>query len=205
MGETMEKPAEPQGEVITLPRMDIRELELKLIGDTPLISHAWGEKAIAQIEAAQGHKARTAKGPRKPKEEFEASLYKMPNGDGYGYPAHVFKVAAVNACSHVDGVTKVLARGAFHVQGDMVQLSGSKPTMRRDMVRLRDGTATVRYRGEFKTWRVLLRIRYNANVLSAEEIVNLFNTAGFAIGIGDNRPQKSGNSFGLFHVGSAGE
>jgi hypothetical protein len=42
-------------------------------------------------------------------------------------------------------------------------------------------------------------VRYNRNVLSAEQIVSLFNTAGFAIGIGEWRPQKNGG-FGMFHV-----
>ena len=95
------------------------------------------------------------------------------------------------------------ARGAFHIDGDLVSIQG-KPTMREDMVRIGKGVADIRYRGEFKTWSVRLRIRYNANVLSAEQIINLFETAGFGIGVGEHRPQKNGQN-GLFHVARKGE
>ena len=45
---------------------------------------------------------------------------------------------------------------------------------------------------------------YNENVLSMEQIVNLFNIAGFGAGVGEWRPgSKSGGSFGMFHVDGA--
>ena len=47
-------------------------------------------------------------------------------------------------------------------------------------------------------------VAFNANVLSAEQIVNLFNTGGFGIGVGEWRPQKDG-PFGRFHVATTGE
>jgi len=80
----------------------------------------------------------------------------------------------------------------------MVRIEG-EPSMREDMVRVGMGTADIRYRGEFKKWAVELLIRHNARVLSAEQVANLFNTAGFAIGVGEWRPQRDG-SFGMFHV-----
>jgi hypothetical protein len=67
------------------------------------------------------------------------------------------------------------------------------------MVRVGMGTADIRFRGEFREWRTRLTVRYNARVLSDEQIVNLFNTAGFAVGIGEWRSEKDG-SYGLFHV-----
>jgi hypothetical protein len=53
------------------------------------------------------------------------------------------------------------------------------------MVRVGMGTADIRYRGEFKTWSATVTVRYNARVLSADQVVNLFNTAGFAVGVGE--------------------
>ena len=43
-------------------------------------------------------------------------------------------------------------------------------------------------------------VKFNAALLSAEQVVNLFQTAGFAVGIGDWRPERNG-LFGRFHVG----
>ena len=183
--------------VIALPRLDIKIIQIQIKGDSPLICHAWSEKAKKQMLDAQMKKAKQAKEAKDPEQDYRDSLYPHPDG-GYGFPAVAFKNAAVDACSHIAGVTKVEARGAFHIIGDMVKIEG-KPRPREDMVRVGMGSADIRYRGEFREWEAQLTLRYNANVLSAEQIVNLFNTAGFAIGVGEWRPQKDG-SYGMFHV-----
>lgn len=183
--------------VIELPRLDIRMVKIRLVGDSPLICHAWSEKAKKQMLDKQMKKATQAKEAKDPEKDFQDSLYLHPEG-GYGFPSVAFKNAAVDACSHIAGVTKVEARGAFHIMGDMVRIEG-EPSMREDMVRVGMGTADIRYRGEFRTWSAEMVIRYNANVLSVEQVFNLFNTGGFAIGVGEWRPQRDG-SFGMFHV-----
>lgn len=188
---------------ISLPRFDLRAMNVRLIGDSPLICHAWSEKAKKEMLDKQMKKAKSAKSAKDPHQDFIDSLYPFPGG-GWGFPAVAFKSAAVDACSHIDGVTKVEARGAFHINGDLIKIHGSEPTMREDMVRVGMGTADIRYRGQFDPWSVELQIRYNAGVLSDEQIVHLFNVAGFGIGVGEWRPQKNG-MFGLFHVAREGD
>jgi hypothetical protein len=187
----------PPAETITLPRLNLQVISLRLRGDSPLICHAWSEKAKKQMLDAQMKKARQAKEAKDPEADYLDSLYQHPDG-GFGFPAVAFKNAAVDACSSVAGVTKVQARGAFHIVGDMVKIDG-EPSPREDMVRIGLGTADIRYRGEFREWCATITLRYNTNVLSAEQIANLFNTAGFAVGVGEWRPQRDG-SFGMFHV-----
>lgn len=182
---------------IQIPALNIRRISLVLVGDSPLICHAWSHKAKAQMLAKQMKKAKSAKEAKNPEQDYAESLYRLPGG-GYGFPSIGFKAAAVDACSHVDGVTKVLARGAFHIDGEYVRIDGT-PAMREDMVRIGMGTADIRYRGQFSEWRATVPIRYNANVLSAEQIANLFNVAGFGVGVGEWRPQRDG-MHGLFHV-----
>lgn len=198
---------------IVLPPMRIEVMRMSLVGDSPLISHAWSAKAKQMMLDKQMKKPRGAKEAKDPQECYRESLY-LYNGYGFdealkraakgeaafAFPSVAFKAAAVDACSHVDGVTKVKARGAFHIVGDMVALKG-EPRMRQDMVRLQGigSPADIRFRGEFPEWSTEFEVRFNANVLSAGEIVNLFNTAGFAIGVGDWRPERNG-SFGMFHV-----
>ncbi len=182
---------------IVLPPLKIERMQIHIVGDSPLISHAWSKKAKEQMLAKQMKEAKQGKEAKDPQRDYEESLYRLPGG-GYGYPAMAFKSAAVDACSFVDGVTKVEARGAFHVVGEMIELYG-EPRMREDMVRIAMGTADIRYRGEFPQWSCDLVVRYNSRVLSAEQIVNLFNVAGFSIGVGDWRTQRDGN-FGMFHV-----
>lgn len=187
---------------IVLPEMDIQMLSFRLVGDSPLICHAWDTKAKQEMLDKQMKKAKQAKEAKDPDACFRASLYYTPDGR-YGFPSVAFKSAAVDACSHIQGITKVVARGAFHIIGDMVEIEG-EPTMRQDMVRIGQGTADIRFRGEFRSWAATVTIRYNAAVISAEQIVNMFNTGGFAVGVGEWRPQKDG-SFGMFHVATEGE
>jgi hypothetical protein len=187
---------------VVIPKLNIRTMRIVLVGDSSLISHAWSTKAREMILAKQMKKAKGAKAAKDPEQDFLDSLYPHPAG-GYGFPAIAFKSAAVDACSHVDGITKVEARGAFHIDEELIQIDGDV-TPREDMVRVGMGVADIRHRGEFRRWRVSIDIRYNANVLSEEQIVNLFNTAGFAIGVGEWRPEKNG-SHGMFHVATKGE
>jgi hypothetical protein len=192
--------------IIELPKLNIQEMRVTLVGDSPLISHAWSHKAKQQMLDKQMKRAKQAKEAKSPENDYAESMYKHPDG-GYGFPTIAFKAAAVAACSHVDGITKVTARGAFHIPGELVKIIG-EPSMREDMVRLQTGVADIRYRGEFKEWKVQLHLRYNANVISPEQIVNLLNTAGFAVGVGEWRPaSKNGGSgqYGMFHVASQKE
>ena len=182
---------------VDIPQLAIDFLRFKVVGDSQLVCHAWDPKAVQMMLDKQTMKAKQGKEAKDPEACYLGSLYKMDDGR-YGFPARAFKAAAVDACSHVQGITKVLARGAFHVVGDLVLIDGA-PRMRQDMVRVGMGTADIRFRGEFPEWSCELLVRYNKNVISTNQIINLFNVAGFAIGVGEFRPEKNG-SWGMFHV-----
>lgn len=188
--------------VLDVPKVRIGTLRVTVIGDSPLIVHRWSEKAKKEILDKQMKKAKSKKEAKDPEAQYRESLYEYPGG-GYGFPAVGFKSAAVSACRFADGVKMTEARGAFHVVGEMVKIDG-KPVMREDMVRVGMGTADIRYRGEFKTWKAALDVRYNENALSPEQIINLLNTAGFGVGVGEWRPEKNG-SYGMFHVATSKE
>lgn len=182
--------------------IDIRHAVIVLASDSALVVHAWSAKAKQQILDKQMHKPAAAKGAKDPEALYQECFYRTVDG-AYGFPAIAFKSAAVDACSHVSDLTKVEARGAFHVDGEIVPLHDyTGPNQREDMVRIAMGTADVRIRPEFPVWQVTLNIRYNHSVLSLAQIANLFNVAGFSIGIGEHRPQRDGQ-WGMFHVVSA--
>jgi len=189
-------------DLIKIPQIDVRTMEILLVGDSPLICHAWSQKAKQEMLDKQMKKPKEAKKAKDPKADYEASLYKHPDG-GYGFPCVAFKNAAVGACRFSDGIKMTEARGAFHVVGELAKIDGD-PSMREDMVRIGMGTADIRHRGEFKVWRTKMLISYNAAALSPAQIVNLFNIAGFGVGVGEWRPEKDG-SYGRFHVAYEGE
>ncbi len=198
---------------IELPALQIGLMEVTLIGDSPLIVHAWSHKAKREMLDKQMKKAKGAKDAKDPKADYEASMYRLEDG-GHGFPSVAFKAAAVTAGTSVAGLTKVAARQAFHVLGEDVDIKGAfdgsvsrvnlarivgEPQMREDMVRVGMGTADLRYRAEFPKWHAKVLVRYNQGVLSESQILNLLNTAGFAVGVGEWRPEKDG-AYGMFHV-----
>ena len=194
----MNMPLDSANQLIILPKLNIQLLEITLIGDSALICHRFAEKAIKEMLDKQMQKAKAKRGAKNPEQDFKDSLYPYPGG-GWGFPAIAFKAAAVTACTSTGNITKVAARQAFHVEGELVRILGSEPAMRQDMVRIGMGVADVRFRGQFWPWHARVHLKFNANVLSAEQIVNLMNTAGFGVGVGEWRSERDGQ-FGRFHV-----
>ena len=209
------KANENVAEELHIPALDIKYFDVLIIGDSPLIVHAWSDKAKKMMLDKQMKKATKGREAKDPFMDFVDSMYwltkkpKKPTMEvvlsaKFGFPTIAFKAAAVDS-GYQQGILskKTTARGAFHIIGDYAEIEGM-PEMREDMVRVGQGVADIRYRGEFKEWRTVLRIRYNASSISSEQIVSLFNVAGFACGVGEWRPSKDG-SFGTFHVGEINE
>lgn len=190
-------------EQIEIPSIEIGRLEIKLIGDSSLIMHKWSEKSKKEMLDKQMKVAKKGREAKNPEQDFRDCIYHHPDG-GFGFPSVAFKNAAVSACRFTDGTKMTVARGAFHVEGEFVEIENSEPIPREDMVRVGMGTADIRYRPEFPNWVAKVRVSFNKRALSAEQIVNLFNLAGFGVGIGEWRPEKDGQ-FGRFHVATEGE
>ena len=200
---------------IVIPAIDIRHFTLKLVGDSPLIMHNWNEKAKIELSHIEDKPKTGKKELRNPVAEFIDSLYWMSGkpeqkdeegferaiaeGATFGFPATGFKASAVSG-GYRSNITKdkVSMQAAFHINGEFVQIHG-KPEIREDMVKIGMGVPDVRWRGEFKEWYALVPIRYNASIIDEAKIANLFNYGGFAVGIGEWRPEKGG-TFGMYHV-----
>jgi len=198
-------------EKVVLKELNLQTLIIPIVGDTPLVQHRWSEKAKKQIRDKQQKKAASAKGARDPEQEFRDAMYTDGNG-GYCFPAIALKCAMVDAATQLGRVlTKTFLRGAFFVFGDdkrneFLKLKSDKPFMREDSVVIGMGTSDLRYRPQFDNWSTEAHVLYNADSISAEQIFNLIDLAGFSNGLGEMRPsQKQGNSFGQFHVARNGE
>ena len=203
-------------EVITIPAIDIRNAAITLKGDSPLIVHKWSEKAKKmmldkqmKVATSKGHDAKdpfadfvdtiyflSGKPESPTTEAFEEAL---SNGARFGFPSVGVKASAVSAGFRA-GVTKNLVsmNGAFHIDEEYVEIDGV-PQIREDMVRVGMGTADIRYRAEFPEWSTTFTVKYNAGVISLAQLCNLFNLGGFAVGIGEWRPEKGG-TYGRYHV-----
>lgn len=207
--------AAAKSSLIELPPLTVETIKVRLVGDSPLICHAWSPKALRAMADKHQKKASGGREARDPWADFVTSLYwisERPTNPSecdvetgkFGFPSIAFKSAAVTACTSIAGITKVAARQAFHISGEMVEIIGPPPSMREDVTRVGMGSADLRYRGEFDPWAVDLTVRLNASVLSAEQVINMFETAGFAVGVGEWRPERDGRN-GMFHVARTGE
>lgn len=177
-------------------RIDVRRIKVRIVGDSPLITHAWSHKAKQMMLDKQMKKGIQAKEAKDPQRDYEESLYHLPEG-GFGFPAIGVKAAAIRGAKGL-GMVMSDTRAAFHIEGDLLTING-EPHPREDMVRVGMGTADIRYRGEFSTWTIDLPITFNARIVSAEQIVAMLDAGGFGTGIGEWRPEKDGQ-FGRFHV-----
>jgi hypothetical protein len=185
---------------IEIPAIALRELEVVIEGQTPLITHRFGERARSGIEDKQQRKAKSGREARDPDAEFKDALYVVdPLNDVYGFPAGGIKKALVDAGGRFAGQTMTVLRGAINIKADLLPISGSKPEMRADPVKLNGRTSTIAYRPAFFPWELMVPVLYNEDVLSRDQVVNLFQHAGFSVGIGDWRPEKKG-TFGQFTI-----
>jgi hypothetical protein len=117
----------------------------------------------------------------------------------------------VGACRLFDGLPMTQAKLAIFVEGEqnakgetLVRIEG-EPQMREDMVRLETGVADIRHRGWFPTWRAVLTITANTNILSRAKLYNLVNAAGMG-GVGEWRPsapKSASGSYGRFRVAAS--
>lgn len=215
-------------EVIEIKPIEIAKLNIRIVGDTPLIMHAWSEKAKREmLEAQQGAKKGKAKERKSPVVDFINSMYwltekpdvdnsmsdeecekrfndAIAKGAKFGFPVTAFKQAAISAAYRLGwSKDKMSLRGVFFIDSDedgMVEIKSDVPEMREDMVKIGMGTADIRYRGEFRNWYADLTISYNANGnYDLNSIINIINAGGYVCGVGEWRPERDGQN-GMFHI-----
>jgi hypothetical protein len=197
---------------------EMKNFAFWIIGDTPLITHAWSEKARRQMLESQVGAVKPGKEKRVPQEDFVNSLYNIGEGI-YGFPAMGIKNALLS-CSHKDkGIPKTVVMASIWIDANMVRVRaalagaicdmpllriyGDVPEMREDMVRIGGITkmANLAYRGQFKRWAIKVIGRVNTSVVSIQKLAYLVTEAGISSGLGEWRNERKG-VFGAFSMAS---
>lgn len=208
-------------ELIEIKPIEVKKTTIRVVGDTPLIMHAWSEKAKREMLEKQMKKTKSsAREAKNPVGDFIRSMYwlsPMPtdmseegfekaiaNGARFGFPVTAFKQAAISAAYRMGWAKdKMSMRGSFFIDGDenqMIEIHSEVPIMREDMVKVGMGVADIRFRGEFRNWYADLTISYNTNgQYTLEQIINIINAGGYVCGVGEWRPERDGQ-YGMFHV-----
>ena len=182
---------------IVLRSLKTASFNLEIVGIQPLISNRISEQTQKQIEdkrSRKGTKVRIKMAKLLPQERFEASMHKTIDGK-YGYPAIGFKQSFIAAGRYLDSMSMEYLKGSIHVLGDILPLKYKEIRMRCDHTKKDPAT----YRAEFVGWSCILPISYNRDLISPEQIAQIFEYAGFHIGVGAWRPARSGQ-FGTYRV-----
>jgi len=121
-----------------------------------------------------------------------------------GIPSRAFYNAMIRASSYLidkkDGGMRNVKEGVI-VRGDILPMEYESEEVLTHWGRTSGQSGSPRkiMRNAFNNWTCQIEIEYNKAQLSSEQIVNILNWAGFHIGIGGFRKEKTGN-FGLFYV-----
>ena len=181
--------------------LNLKTIQVPIVGIAPLIVSRFDEKSKRQIEeSGKAEKGLKQGGKKKniadPQEQYENSIYYFADGKTCGFPAVAFKAAMVTAAYRNYGRQMTVTRSSFHVIADdpetgLVRINGEH-RMREDMVRVGgiQKTAAPRYRAEFPSWSAVITIKFMEDVITEKELIGLLNTAGFACGVGEWRPEK---------------
>lgn len=199
-----------------------KRFKVWIIGDTPIITHAWSEKAKREMLQKQVKATKAGKEARDPQADFVSSLYEM--GDGvFGFPATGVKNCILSAAHKDKGIARSGVMAALWIDADMVRVRpalagavcdmpliriwGTDPEMREDMVKIGAGlnkTANLAYRAQFTVWAMRVTGRFNPAVINEEALAFLIQESGFSSGLGEWRNERKG-MFGAFHMADAVE
>lgn len=205
-----------------VPKTRFARFEFWLVGDTPLICHAWSQKAKGEMLKKQKKQTSDGREIRNPEQDFRDSLYEMEPG-AFGFPAMAAKKALLSVAHKDIGIPRETLRKALLMDADMTQtrpalmgaicdmpllrLYGTEPEMREDMVRVGAGlrkTASLAYRAQFTVWALRITGRLNVGLCPVGWIPFVAKHSGLSTGLGDWRVEKNG-MFGSFHLGSPKE
>lgn len=197
---------------ITPPNMAV--IKFFIEGTAPLMVAKFSQKAINAIKEA--HETGSASKTRKKREarDFEADALgaRHLSFDGWdGVNASSFRNAAIDAC-RAAGFVMTRAKLCIFCEADgydiesnepLVRIIAAEPTTSTMAVRNASGVMDLRARPMWPEWKMEVRIRFDQDILTQQDIVNLMARVGMQVGIGEGRPfgrEGSGIGYGLFKI-----
>jgi hypothetical protein len=176
------------------------DLTLRGLPGSPLVVHAFPEKAKAQIRAKQEKKATKVKEARDPEAEFLSARYIDAEGRE-SVPITGLKKAIISAATAFDDITKTGLRQALFVSAKSgpgllvpIELHDGSPaigTMQEDAVTIGMNIRGLVYRPAYPEWQLQIKIEYNPRIVSEEQLLALVDQGGWGVGICEGRPEKS--------------
>lgn len=203
-----------KAESITINPPNFKTAMFTIIGTAPLVQQAFSEKARNEMKAKQERGSTANKGKARDPKDFQQcyqdSMHCSKEG-WVGFPASAFRAAMISACRTV-GFKMTLAKLSVFVEADgfdkidgtpLVRITKGEPHYVEHMVRIM-GTCDIRARAMWDPgWEINLRINFDADQFTIEDLTNLLMRVGVQVGIGEGRPDSkssAGMGWGTFMI-----
>jgi hypothetical protein len=195
--------------VISPPKFNT--VEILLEGTAPLVVARFSKKAELMAKMAEGSTAKSKKErlARDYDKEAEDARYRAPEG-WEGVNAAAFRAGMISACRLV-GFKMTLAKLSTFVEADGFDLQDGIPLVRvygksetfTAHTRNATGVVDVRSRPMYREWAIKLRVRFDADQFTTQDVYNLVARVGGQVGLCEGRPDSkssAGCGFGTFRV-----
>ena len=186
-------------------RVDILEpnwqvARFQIEGVTPLLMNALSQFTIDSLAAKEDGKT-VPKDTRTSHQKYLDSRYIFINEavETHCIKAGAFHKAMVEVCRDMPGLNMTSGKIKFSVLGEWCELEFSHASHRTDMSGQKTGKLFLIHRVQYDDWYTSVDTTYNADQMSLEQLTNLLNHAGAAVGVGAWRPACNGQ-FGRFRV-----
>ena len=186
--------------MITLKPMNWKYINIHIKGTDLLMERDDGTCA-EYYDKKKGQKV-VKEDTRLEEEKVEGKIHHTDDGK-VGYPSSGFSTGMrkVAYSESNDRGMSMRVKEAIRFLEPMIPIGYEKMTVN-NVLGKRGGVPAKIMRPQFKNWTAVLRIRYDADLISLEQLLNLVNKTGVRRGIGGWRPEKGG-IYGQYEVVSA--
>lgn len=198
--------------VISAP--NFKQAEFSIRGIAPLVIHRFSAKTKGQMkgimEAGKPASSRKNREPRSTDDLYNEARYQSKEGWD-GFQASCIRNAMISACRLV-GFKMTLAKLSFFVEPNgwdstepqipLIRILG-KPVKQEDMARVETGQPYITVRPAYHDWKAKVRVRWDADQFTLQDVTNLLARVGSQVGIGEGRPDSknsAGMGWGLFEI-----
>jgi hypothetical protein len=206
----------PEQSTVQIRPANMVVIVIRVRGTAPLVIEAFPEKVKQQLLEHMGtpkaeQKGKKARSVRNYAEEFQQARHRAVAGWD-GIPAMAFRQGMIDACRTTDVpmtiakiATSIVADGFDARSGDpLVRLqSASEPELTQKPVRNANGSVDIRVRPMWREWWADVQVQFDADLITAESVVNLLDRTGQQVGVGAGRPfskKSAGQGWGTFTV-----
>lgn len=199
---------------VTVKAPDFRVAVFEIKGNAPLVIHRFSAKTKLQMKnkMEQGKSAGSKKNreAKSTDDLYNESRYTSKEGWD-GFHAGSIRNALISACRLVGFKMTLMKMSVFVIadgvdaeepQIPLIRIYG-KPQKQEDMARVETGQPYVTVRAAYHEWSAKIKIRWDNDQFSIEDLSNLLTRVGMQVGIGEGRPDSknsAGMGWGTFDI-----